>query len=146
MKTLLLDTNIYNALADDSETRAALWKAIERGKLKVIVTPIIRDELADGPLGGIPDWFPIEFEPETVAVVGFWRIGLARLGSGQVFTRHRGQSSQNEDAIIADSAHTLADILVTNDKRAARRLREIISDSRTMNFDDLKRLVRQSDS
>lgn len=144
MKTLLLDTNIYNQLAEDAEARDHLRMAIDSGEFRVIATPIIQDELAVGPLGGLPSWFPIEFQAESVAVVGYWRIGMAHLGDGATFTGHRGESSQTKDAIIADSAHTFADILVTNDKRARKRLSEISSTCQTVDFSVLREMIGSS--
>ena len=133
-KTVILDGNIYNALSNDAETRTRLVQAIDDGLVRVIATPVVVDELVDSPFGGVPTWFPIDIETESVAVVGFWRIGMARLGDGEVFTKHRGESNNTPDAILADSANDLADILVTNDRRCRKRLSEISSTCEAIDY------------
>lgn len=122
MTTVLFDTNIYDDLEHDEEARARLASLVGGRQVRVIATPKIVDELRSGPLGGMPTWFPIDGEVESVAVIGHARLGMARLGRGKVFGRHRGRSKKVADAIIADSADSLADIAVSNDRRFVRRL------------------------
>ena len=57
-------------------------------------------------------------------MIGHARIGMVRLGRGEVFKRHRGKSKKIPDAIVADSADSLADIAVSNDRRFIKRLNE----------------------
>jgi predicted nucleic acid-binding protein len=142
-KTLLLDVNIYNKLEADPGARATLAHAINAGLARVIATPIVVDELRESPFGGLPNWFPIKLEVENVAVVGYWRIGMARLGDGGVYTAHRGQSNKIPDAIIADSADSLADILVSDDHRCRKRLAEITSRCMAMDYQEFLTWVRE---
>jgi hypothetical protein len=127
MTRVLLDTNVYDKLALDTERRARIANLVAAQRLLVIATPIIVDELALSPLGGLPDWFPVVVEPENVTVLGFARLGMARLGEGDVYTKHRGASKNIKDGIVADSADALADILVSEDARCRRRMTEISS-------------------
>ena len=123
--TVLLDGNIYDCLKKDPTSAELLAERITQRRIRIIATPIIADELADGPFGGIPEWFPVELEVESVAVLGYWRLGSARLGGGATYTEHRGESGNIKDAIIADSANSLADIFVSEDKRCRNRLAQI---------------------
>ena len=115
MKTVLFDCNIYDKLAVDVERCTRIAELIRSGTLRAIATPIVVDELAESPFGGLPDWFPIDVQAENVAVVGFARVGMARLGQGTVYSAHRGSSNNINDGILADSADALADVLVSED-------------------------------
>ena len=128
MKAILFDSNIYDALEHDMEAKSAINTLSSNGTIRVIATPRVQDELSASPFGGIPNWFPVAIETESVAVLGFWRLGMARLGEGEVYREHRGDSNQASDAVIADSANDLADFFVSEDKRARTRL-NAISDS-----------------
>lgn len=125
MKKVLLDSNIYNRLQRDPPTIETLRTACDAGDVQVIVTPKIVAELSDGPFGGVPDWFHTELIAESVMVVDHSFIGWCYLGSGEVYERHRGNSNKVPDAIIADTADSSADILVSEDRRCRERLRQI---------------------
>ena len=84
MQTILLDSNIYDKLWSDENTRLRLASLILHSKVHVIATPKIVDELTRSPFKGVPDWFDVDEEIEAVAVVGHARVGMARLGSGNV--------------------------------------------------------------
>ena len=122
MQTILLDSNIYDKLWSDEKTRLRLASLILYSNVRVIATPKIVDELTRSDFNGVPDWLDVGEEIEAVAVVDHARVGMARLGSGNVYSHHRGNSQNVEDAIIADSADDLADIAVSEDRRFVRRL------------------------
>ena len=134
MQTILLDSNIYDKLWSDENTRLRLASLILHSKVHVIATPKIVDELTRSPFKGVPDWFDVDEEIEAVAVVGHARVGMARLGSGNVYMHHRGNSQNVEDAIIADSADDLADIAVSEDGRFVRRLNSISGRCHAMGY------------
>ncbi len=134
MVTILLDGNVYDALDQDPPTRLIIAKLIAQGNLRIIATPKVLDELRSSPFGGLPDWFPVELEAESTFVLGHARLGMARLGSGDIYAQHRGDSNQVPDAIIADSAHALADILVTEDNRCRKQLQRISDRCRAMTY------------
>ena len=136
MTRVMFDTNVYDKLAVDVDCRARVANLVATQRLSVIATPIIVDELAAGPFGGLPDWFPIVVEPESVAVLGFARLGMARLGDGDVYTRHRGASKNIKDGIVADSADALADILVSEDGRCRRRISEVSSNCVGISYEE----------
>lgn len=143
--TLLFDGNIYNRLDADGKTRERLAWHIAQGGIRVIATPVVVDELSNSPFGGLPDWFPIEVEVESVIVWGHWRWGMARWGKGAVYTQHRGDSKKIPDAIIADSADSLADILVSDDRRCRNRLADISTRCRALDYSEFQGWLRQID-
>lgn len=96
-----------------------------RAEVRVVATPIVIGELKDSHFRGIPDWFPVDVEPESVVVLRYARLGMIRLGNGEVFTTHRGESTKTKDAIMADSANSLADIFVSEDRRCRNRLSQV---------------------
>ena len=134
MKTVLLDCNIYDQLEADETTRKRLASLVLQGKVRVIATPKVIDELRASPFEGVPDWFPIDTEPEAVFVLDHAYLDMARLGSGNVYERHRGDSNNIADAIIADSSVDLADIAVSEDRRFVRRLKEASAKCRAMDY------------
>ncbi|MBI2296592.1 MAG: hypothetical protein HYU76_11325 [Betaproteobacteria bacterium] len=125
MNTVLFDCHIYDMLGNDRETRGAVRTLIDRGVIRIIATPMVLDELRRSPFGGLLDWFPVVVEAESVTVLDYAPLGMTRLGDGEVYAAHRGDSKKIPDAIIADSARTLADILVSDDRRCRERLKNI---------------------
>jgi hypothetical protein len=137
-KTVLLDTNIYDSLQADVGTRDLLTRLVGEGRVSIIVTPKVRDELAAGPFGGVPAWIPMHHVIESVAVLGHWHLGEAALGEGQVFTAHRGESNKVGDAIIADSADTYADILVSEDARLRKHFTSVSERCLALDFGEFR--------
>jgi hypothetical protein len=131
---VFLDTNVYDRLRDDLATRTRLATAISRGQVRVVATPVMADEMLVGPFGGFPDYFPVQVEPEAVFVLGHARLGMARLGLGKVFNAHKGSSQNTKDAIVAESADKLADILVSEDRRCRNRLAQLSHSCTAMDF------------
>lgn len=141
-RTVLLDGNIYDELSRDVRTRALLVEAIAVGSIRVIAVPTVVEELARSPFGRVPNWFAVEMETDSVFVVGHSRIGTARLGGGDVYTAHRGNSNNVPDAVIADSANDLADLVVTNDHRFRSRFSKISPKCQVMNYDQFRNWLR----
>lgn len=135
---VLLDTNIYDCLGRDADTRERLVTLVAADRVHVVVTPKIRDELAAGPFEGIPDWFPVQRILKSVAVVDHWHVGEAMMGDGRVYTAHRGESNKVADAIIADSASTYAGVLVSNDKRLRKRFATVSACCVVLDFDEFR--------
>ena len=52
MQTILLDSNIYDKLWSDENTRLRLASLILHSKVRVIATPMIVDELTRSPFKG----------------------------------------------------------------------------------------------
>jgi hypothetical protein len=107
------------------------------------VTPVIADELAASPFGGMPTFFPVEIESDSVAVAGLARVRTSRLGSGEVYSAHRGQSTKVRDAILADSADKLADVFVSDDNRCRQRFSQLSSRCSAVDYSEFQTWVRQ---
>lgn len=144
MKRILLDGNVYDKLQSDAETCATLRVLVDHGVVRVIATPMVLDELRRSLFGGLPDWFPVAVEAENVTVLDCPPLDMTRLGDGEVYAEHRGESKQIPDAIIADSADALADILVSEDRRCRERLKKISSCCTGMNYEEFCKWLRTS--
>lgn len=136
MISIVLDANIYDVLAVDAERCFYLRELIQKGRVEVLVSPVVHDQLRAGPFKDVSCLFPIRLISEAVAVVGVAKVGLARPGNGNVYKEHRGASNQYEDAIIADTAHCDADIFVSKDKRCRQRLQTISSTLKCFDYDE----------
>lgn len=142
MNTVLLDCHIYDKLETDRETCGAVRSLIDRGVIRVIATPMVLDELRQSPFGGIPDWFRVVVEAESVTVLDYAHPGMTMLGDGEAYAAHRGASKKIPDAIIADSASSLADILVSEDRRCRERLKAITTRCKGLDYGEFCAWVR----
>lgn len=99
--------------------------------VKLISTHVQDDELAaigDESKRSVVASVPRENVPTADFVAGFSRLGMARLGEGEVYEQVRGEvksAEHSRDGIIAGTAKTDADVLVTEDHRLARRCEEV---------------------
>lgn len=133
---LVLDSNIFDKLDVDKLTRDLLAEAISLARTEVLMPDMVERELQDHPkFRGVPDWFPTTSRPDSVFVLGHSeeerlenpklfagsRLGHARLGHGEVYTEHMGDSRKIPDATIVDFADTEGAVLVSEDKRLIRR-------------------------
>jgi hypothetical protein len=146
---VFLDGNIYDRLAADHQTRERLVVLVANGDVRVIATPVVADEVTAGPLRSLPDWFPIDLRNEAVAVLGYAKLGMAQLGEGEMYQAHRGESltsSNTRDAIIAESAHKLADLFVSEDRRSRERLRKLSSNCAAMTFDEFRQWLHKPET
>jgi len=116
LTTILLDGNIYDQLATDAYTRTMLAMLVAKGSIRVIATPTVVHELSKSPFGGLPTWFPVDLEPE----------------------RHGAKPNLVSDAIIADSAHALADILVSEDHGCRWRLTQLSTRCKAISYAELR--------
>ena len=122
MPRLVLDSNVFDELERDERTRTRLARLAAAGTVEVIVPYTVQQELAAGPLQGVPKWFPITLEHDSVTVLPFV-LGTSRLGSGETYRTHLGESRTHmNDAKITDAASTYyADVLVSQDRRCRSR-------------------------
>ena len=133
---ILLDGNIYNKLSSDAGARENLAELTEAGAIEVIVTPVVRGELSESPFGGVPNWFRVSHKAEAAAVVGECIVGEAILSDGAVYSAHRGASKKIRDGIIAQSAHKLADVFVSEDNRCRKRFQQIKGTCTAMDYSE----------
>jgi hypothetical protein len=134
MHTIFLDSNIYDLLEKRQDLHARLQALVAAGDVRVIVTPVMCQELSASPFRGVPQWFPIQLMPESVCVADHAFSDMAFTGPGDVFRDHRGMSEQHPDAIAADSAATFADVVVSEDRRFRRRLKLLAPGRRVFDF------------
>jgi hypothetical protein len=129
---VLLDSNIYDKCSQNYEIQKSVNELIVAGKLEILVSPTIYDELCESPFNGVPDFFPVTYIGESVFVAG-GRVG-DRLGIGEILDEHLGSSKKVADAFIADVAATDADYLVSEDIRMRSRLNAIQSWCKAIDF------------
>jgi hypothetical protein len=142
VNTVLLDCHIYDKLEIDRETCGAVRDLVDRGVIRIIATPMVVAEMQQSRFRGLPDWFPVAVEPESVTVVGYAVVGMTRVGDGQVFTAHRGDSKKTPDAIIADSANSLANLMVSKDRRSRERLKTISTHCKALDYHEFSEWVQ----
>ena len=69
---------------------------------------------------------------------------MTDLGEGEVHNEHLGASKkQFPDAIIADTADALADVLVTEDPRFRKRLNKISESCQAMKYEEFTAWLKQ---
>ncbi|MHB8845427.1 MAG: hypothetical protein ACYC7L_11860 [Nitrospirota bacterium] len=128
-------------LDKDASVKAKCRELIENGAMIVIVTRTISEELMPSKFGGVPDFFPVKYEGNTVARCGIMCCG-DRLGRGEVYDAHLGRSKKVEDALIADAADVYADYLVTEDKRLGKRMVNISKVCKVLTYAEFSSLVK----
>lgn len=69
---------------------------------------------------------------------------MTGLGEGVVYDEHRGESKNIPDAIIADSANALADILVSEHRRCRERLKKISARCTSLDYEQFREWLRAS--
>jgi len=138
MKTILLDSNVYDKLNNDV-SRDLISKFIRSQKIKVVAPQIVLDEMKNSPFKGIPDFFPVEVIPDGVAVAGLARAGTAIVSEGKVFKKHLGDSKKSKDAIISETAKNFSDVFVSEDNRCRKRLYKI---SKTTQCFDYQQFIK----
>jgi hypothetical protein len=109
----------------------------------VIAIPKIRDELERGPFRAIPDWFPVHLQNESLFILDHAHLDSADLDGAAIYQDHLGTSDQVPDAIIADSADALADILVTEDGRCLKRLNDFSKKCLGLKYDQFTAWLEQ---
>jgi hypothetical protein len=134
---VILDSNIYDRLHGDVDARALARRLIDRGNLIVVVTRTIAEVLYESPFQGVPDFFPTEYEGNTVSQCGIMCCG-DHIGPGDVFDAHLGNSRKVNDALIADAASWFADQLVSEDLRLRTRLADSSLRCKVMSYGEFR--------
>jgi hypothetical protein len=118
-ETFALDTNIYDKIVDDPAALALVQRLTRAGKIKLFVTHVQEDEIANAPparrrtLSAVPR--------EVVATHGFIigesRLDMARLGEEAPIEAMRGTNwaKRTRDALIAVTARGEGHTLVSED-------------------------------
>lgn len=141
---IILDSNIYDKLAIDTASQMKIRKLVDEGKIAVIVTSTIFEELLKSPFKGIPDYFKTEYTGNTVGRCGIMCAGDS-IGVGSIFDAHLGSSKKLNDALIADASDWKVDYLVSEDGRLRKRMRNISQNCIVLSYlnfvDMLKKLT-----
>ncbi|MFH1920035.1 MAG: hypothetical protein ABIP48_09140 [Planctomycetota bacterium] len=141
----MLDSNIYDLLVEDAEALARVQQLVDAGELQILCPATVRHELENSPFGGVPTGVPVKQVMDAVAVYDHSRYDEARYGDGTAYKRHKGESRKVADAVIAECAFTDAEVLVTEDKRAGKRIKEIGYECSSMNYGEFRERVLKLD-
>lgn len=121
----LIDSNIFDKLADDEATLKVATRLVESGHVVFLSTHVQADEIARTP---DPDRLhrllsvPVEEVPTYGFVVGYSRIGMARLSESEPLESLRGGNlDHTEDAMIGATAQFEGATLVTEDRTLRSR-------------------------
>jgi predicted nucleic acid-binding protein len=123
---VILDTNVFDDLLSGRLSVQRLLAITD----KIFVTHIQLDELnmcPDSERRGRLLQCLIECAPRKIPtesfVVGFSRIGSAKIGDGNLFENlHNGSLKSTNDALIAETAFKNKMTLLTNDKRLYNKM------------------------
>ena len=157
MFLLLLDTNIYDALLDDSELSVLLELGVQSKNLTVLSTAI-----NDAELNAISDkkshkYIAIKQKLEKLNIQGIsvqgFIVGESQLESSKLLSWREsedlikiiGESGQSyRDSLLIKTAKFAGAIFVTNDENA--RKRALLNDLDGISSDELKKLLSATDS
>jgi len=120
VKTVLLDTNIFDKLVRDDESVSLVKALCEAGSIRVIASRTVRDELAGSPGIGLLDDLSVEIVGNATPVADIMCAGDF-LGDADYFFHHKGESNKENDALVAAAAEFHADWLVSEDHRLVHR-------------------------
>ena len=130
IRSVMIDTMVFDALYDDQDGREAVLDAIRHGALRLLTTHVQEDQIA-----AIPDHarrkalqqLPRTVVPSAVMVDGVTRTGRARVNGANPYARMR-DVRHFQDSLIADATAARADLLVTDDRRLAREAYDLGND------------------
>jgi hypothetical protein len=134
MIKVVLDANIWDKLARDDDACERIRSMCESHLLEVVVSDTLLRELKASPFPGVPHWFPAQLTSDSVFVLDHSRLGFARLGDGEIFSAHRGDSKKVSDAVIVDAADSDADVFVSEDRRARDRYAMLRDWSKSLDY------------
>jgi hypothetical protein len=130
IRTVMIDTMVFDAVHDDPDGRDAVLEAIRAGELRLLTTHVQEDQLAairDPVRRKALQRLPRTVVPASVAVDGVTRTGQARVDPSSPYA-HLRDVRHFQDALIADATAARADLLVTDDRRLAREAWDLGND------------------
>lgn len=122
----MIDTNIFDRIVVTEAVATKLQYMVKQGLVNIITTHIQEDELtqlSDAEKRKRIASIPREVIPTSAFVLGKSRLGMARLGGNGIEEIRQGNLRHTNNALIAATAHGYADVLVTEDKTLASRVR-----------------------
>lgn len=126
---VMIDTMVFDELVAGSAARQAVDEAVAAGRIVLVTSHVQRDQLDAGApdaVKAVAGDLRLETVPTSGAVWGVSRWGEADWGDGtaaSVTGLMIGNPRHAEDALIGATAAAEADVLVTQDKPFARRVR-----------------------
>jgi hypothetical protein len=125
---IVLDTMIFDLIVAEPALLGKLRSLVQRGQLRVISTHVQEDQL-----NAIPDpakrekvrLVSREIVPTSGCIVDVSRLDMAAFGTETLERLHQGGLKHSHDALIAATAQDQADVLVTEDRRLANRVKRL---------------------
>ena len=142
MKTILLDSNVFDKLADDPDSRALLCRLCEEGHARLLISRTVRDELSLSPHKDLLALLPIEVVGNAAPIAGVMCAG-DYLGDAEHFFQHKGASNKVSDAQVATAAQFHADWLVSDDNRLRHRQRRLSTLVETLSYGEFMEAARR---
>ncbi len=128
---IMLDSNIHDLIVANPAACDAVKRSIEDGRLKLVSTHVQHDELKRAPEPKRTTLLEIydlaELRPTNGAVFDVSRWDQCQFGTdeenGSINVLMGGNPKHAEDALIAATASSEADALVTNETRLASKIK-----------------------
>lgn len=139
---LWLCRHIYDLISKSEEVKELISTLVKVKKIEILAPDMVVRELENSPFKGHPDWFPSDKITDSTFILDHSRLDFARLGSGDIYEKHKGESNKISDAIIADTAVSDADIFASNDKRCRNRLGNMPSSCTVYDFNDFIKFLK----
>jgi predicted nucleic acid-binding protein len=120
----MLDTMIFDGIVGTWGLTRRIRRLVSSGALTILTTHIQEDQLAEVR----SRWkrvriarIPRVSVPTSEFVIGYSRLGRARLGTGEPFETIRSTPTHTKDGLIGATASREGVILVTEDRRLTSR-------------------------
>ncbi|GJL61313.1 MAG: hypothetical protein NPIRA03_41700 [Nitrospirales bacterium] len=135
---IIFDCNIFDKLSSSDETVALVKQLIRTLRLSVMVNPVLWGEILKSPHADLANSLPVAYIGESVLRAG-GQVG-DRVGSGEMYHAHYGNSQQFNDALIADAAQHDADYLVTEDNRLRKRFNMLTIRGKAITYNEFQEI------
>ena len=130
IRSVMIDTMVFDALYEDPEGRDAVLEAVRLGELRLLTTHVQEDQIAairDPQRRKALQRVPRTVVPSAVVVEGVTRTGRARVNARSTYARMR-DVRHFQDSLIVDATAAGAHLLVTDDRRLAREAYDLGTD------------------
>ena len=98
MNKIIFDSNIYDKLNNRPDLQKKTRQLINENKLTIVVPSTINRELENSPFKGVPNWFRTEGTGDSVFILDHSLLDVDRLGNGDIYNNHKGNSLKFRDA------------------------------------------------
>jgi predicted nucleic acid-binding protein len=149
---VMLDSNVHDRLEADQAVLGILREHIAEGRIKLVSTHVQRDELSLAPEPKRTALMAIYGLTESVSTTGaVWDV--SRWGecswstdeeSASIVALMAGNANHAEDALIAATAASEAEVFVTNDARLASKIQRANLSVKVWSWDEFVASLRSS--